>query len=417
MTSEPTATPDPPAEKFSISRLKLRHYRSIAGCNIKLGPLMLLVGPNGAGKSNVLDSLRLVSQSLNENLDNALRERGGIGEVRRRSRGHPTHFGISIEFSAGDVRGTFSFQVGAVSGGDFRVSREECRVLWPESEQLVTLGGPKAQVYGEKFYEVREGRVVASSEPLLPKVSEDRLYLVAVSAIESFRFVYEGLSNINVYNLNPDAMRHLQKPEAGDLLRRDGSNIASVIERLRRDYPDAKLRIEEYLNRVVEGVLGVERRGLGSWETIEFRQRVAGDAAPWTFQASSMSDGTLRALGVLAALLGGSPGQLSPVGVEEPEAALHPAAAGLLLDALRDASESRQVVVTTHSPDLLDSSSISPEELLAVRSMDGNTVIGPVDVAGQKALRESLFTPGELLRVDQLAPDRAESMQQLELFK
>ncbi|MBL6276748.1 AAA family ATPase [Micromonospora fiedleri] len=402
--------------KFSITRLKLRHYRSVAGCDINVGPLTLLVGPNGAGKSNILDSLRLVAQSLNENLDNALRERGGISEVRRRSRGHPTHFGISIEFTSAGLHGTFAFQVGAVSGGDFRVSREECRVWWPESDQLINIGSAQAQIYGEKFYEVREGKVVSSSEPLLPKVSEDRLYLVAVSGIEAFRFVYEGLSSVNVYNLNPDAMRHLQKPEAGDLLRRDGSNIASVIERLRRDYPDAKAKVEEYLSRVVEGVVGVERRGLGSWETIEFRQRVAGDVAPWTFQASSMSDGTLRALGVLAALLGGAPGRPSPVGVEEPEAALHPAAAGLLLDALRDASESRQVLVTTHSPDLLDSSTITPEEILAVRSVEGNTVVGPVDAAGQKALRESLFTPGELLRVDQLAPEKGGSTQ-LELFK
>ncbi|NJP34112.1 AAA family ATPase [Micromonospora sp. HSS6-12] len=402
--------------KFSINRLKLRHYRSIAGCDINLGPLTLLVGPNGAGKSNVLDSLRLVAQALNENLDNALRERGGISEVRRRSRGHPTHFGVSMEFTAAGLRGTFGFQVGAVSGGDFRVSREECRVWWPESDEVIDPGGLRALLYSEKFYEVREGKVVSSSEPLLPKVSEDRLYLVAVSGIEAFRFVYEGLSSINVYNLNPDAMRHLQKPEAGDLLRRDGSNIASVIERLRRDYPDAKAKIEEYLSRVVEGVVGVERRGLGSWETIEFRQRVAGDVAPWTFQASSMSDGTLRALGVLTALLGGAPGRPSPVGVEEPEAALHPAAAGLLLDALRDASESRQVIVTTHSPDLLDSSTISPDEILAVRSIEGNTVIGRVDAAGQKALRESLFTPGELLRVDQLAPEKNDSGQ-LELFR
>lgn len=415
MTDEPFVVPDR-TKQFTVDRLKLRHYRSIAGCNIELGPLTILVGPNGAGKSNVLDSLRLVSQALDENLDNALRERGGISEVRRRSRGHPTHFGISVEFSSADLYGTYAFQVAAVSGGDFRVSREECRVWWPlESDQPMDFGGHPLRVHSEKFYTVREGQLTASSEPLLSKVSDDRLYLVAVSGIEAFRFVYEGLANINIYNVNPDAMRHLQKPEAGDLLRRDGSNIASVIERLRRDQPAVKARIEDYLQRVVEGVVGVERRGLGSWETLEFRQRVAGDATPWTFQASSMSDGTLRALGVLSALLSGSPGHLSPVGIEEPEAALHPAAAGLLLDALRDASDSRQVLVTTHSPDLLDSSTISPEELLAVRSIDGNTVVGKVDPAGQKALLDSLFTPGELLRVDQLAPRSNDSLQ-LELF-
>ena len=416
MTEEPFVAPDW-TKQFTVSRLILRHYRSIAGCNIELGPLAILVGPNGAGKSNVLDSLRLVSQALNENLDNALRERGGISEVRRRSRGHPTHFGISVGFRSADLHGSYAFQVAAVSGGDFRVSREECRVWWPDSDRPTNIAGGHTQALRERHYTVREGELIASSEPLLTKVSGDRLYLVAVSGIAPFRFLYEGLTGINIYNFNPDAMRHLQKPEAGDLLRRDGSNIASLIERLRRDRPEVKARIEDYLNRVVEGMVGVERRGLGAWETLEFRQRVAGDAAPWTFQASSMSDGTLRTLGVLSALLGGSPNQLSPVGIEEPEAALHPAAAGVLLDALRDASDSRQVLVTTHSPDLLDSATIAPAELLAVRSVEGNTVVGKVDSAGQKALRENLFTPGELLRVDQLAPEANDSTQQPELFK
>src|SRR2546429_535731 len=106
--------------------MQLRHYRSIAECNVSLGPLTLLVGPNGAGKSNFLDALRLTAQALTENLDNALRERGGIGEVRRRSRGHPTHFGVRVRFSGGGYDGGYGYQIASVAGGDFRISHEEC---------------------------------------------------------------------------------------------------------------------------------------------------------------------------------------------------------------------------------------------------------------------------------------------------
>ncbi len=389
--------------RFDITRVRLRHYRSIAACDVSLGPLTLLVGPNGSGKSNFLDALRLTAQALTENLDNALRERGGVTEVRRRSRGHPNHFGVTVEFRNETSHGSYSFQVGAVSGADYRITREECEVRPLERqrrEDVVTL----AQLMeGEKFT-VRQGELIHATGTVMPPASKDRLYLVAASGLEQFRWVYDGLANINVYNINPDAIRHFQKPDSGELLRRDGANIASVIERLRREGPETKRRIEEYLSHVVEGVVGVERQGLGAWETIQFRQRVAGDAAPWTFPATSMSDGTLRALGVLTALLAHTHGTSSPVGVEEPEAALHPAAAGLLLDAMRDASASRQVFVTTHSPDLLDSLAIQPEELLAVRAVDGITEIAPLDRAGQQALCESLYTPGELLRTNQLIP-------------
>lgn len=321
----------------------------------------MLVGPNGSGKSNFLDALRLTAQGLAENLDNALRERGGINEVRRRSRGHPNSFGVEVDFRTNGHGGHYRFQVGAAKGGDYRITHEDCLIY--------------SAAFGsaDHSFSVRDGDLVAKTEKVMPPVSGDRLYLVAAAGLDVFRPVFDGLSAINVYNLNPDAMRHLQKPETGELLKRDGSNVASVLERLRRDRPKIKHCIEEYLSRVVEGISGVDRRGFGGWETVEFRQRVAGDEAPWTFQATSMSDGTLRALGVLVSLFAGSPSLASPVGIEEPEVALHPAAVGLLLDALRDAARTRQVFVTTHSPDLLDAPDIESDELLAVRSEGGNT--------------------------------------------
>jgi predicted ATPase len=133
-----------------------------------------------------------------------------------------------------------------------------------------------------------------------------------------------------------------------------------------------------------------------------------------------MSDGTLRALGVLVALFQGN-GDASRrlVGIEEPELALHPAAAGILTDSLQDASEHAQVFVTSHSPDLLDNESIPDESILAVVAEQGETQLGPLDDAGRSALRDHLYTAGELLRMDQLRPDpSAASLRpdQLDLF-
>ena len=70
-----------------LKRVALNNYKSIKVCGVSLGPLTFLVGPNGAGKSNFLDALRLTSESLNTSLEQALRDRGGINEVRRRSFG------------------------------------------------------------------------------------------------------------------------------------------------------------------------------------------------------------------------------------------------------------------------------------------------------------------------------------------
>ena len=148
-------------------------------------------------------------------------------------------------------------------------------------------------------------------------------------------------------------------------------------------------------------------------ETLVFKQKVAGADSPWSSPASNMSDGTLRALGVLVALFQAhddadrAVGQ-SLVGIEEPEAALHPAAAGILRDSLLDASSRKQVIVTSHSPELLDDVSLRFDSLLAVDASGGRTRIGRLDDAARFALHEQLLTAGELLRLNQLAPEQPE---------
>lgn len=123
---------------------------------------------------------------------------------------------------------------------------------------------------------------------------------------------------------------------------------------------------------------------------------------------ATCSDGTLRAFGVLLALFqvtGDSASQRRLVGIEEPEVALHPAAAGVLIDGLRDAAEQAQILVTSHSPDLLDNGEISPDSIIAVVAEHGESRIGPLDDVGRAVLRDHLYTAGELLRMGHLAPD------------
>jgi predicted ATPase len=165
----------------------------------------------------------------------------------------------------------------------------------------------------------------------------------------------------------------------------------------------------------------LERKAIGPMETLEFRQDVAGSEHPWRFLAQNMSDGTLRALGVMTALLQSNV-DYSPtlIGIEEPETALHPAASAALREVLVEASRHTQVLVTSHSPDLLDDQDIDADSILSVISEGGETKIAPLDEASRQVLREHLFSAGELLRLNQLAPDRKnieqQSATQTELF-
>lgn len=396
-----------------IRRVTIRNYKSIAACQVQLGPLMFLVGPNGSGKSNFLDALRFVADALRSSLDHALRERGTIKEVRRRSGGHPNHFALRFDFVLPSGRnGYYAFRIGAKPAGGYDVQQEECRIDG---------AGPLDEA---AHFHVKSGHVVSASLTPAPAALSDRLFLVAASGTPQFRPVFDALSRIEVYNLNPRAIAGMQPPDPGDILRRDGSNAASVLQQLA---PEIREQIRENLARIVPGVSDASAKTLGSQETIEFRQVVKGQEHPWTFLASAMSDGTIRAFAVLLAVFQAAsrqPNRPAPllIGLEEPEMALHPAAASVLLSALREGAQHCQILVTSHSPDLLDNPDIPTDALLAVDNADAITRIGPIDAAGATMLRNKLFTPGELLRQQQLAPDRAtisdvRNDQQLKLFE
>jgi len=142
-----------------LTRVILTNYKSIAACDVRLQPLTFLVGPNGSGKSNFLDALRFVTDSLRRSLDHALRERGGIGDVRRRSGGHPNHFGMRLEFALPTgAEGHYAFRVAARQSGGFEVQTEQC-----------FLNSPNA------WFKVETGQVTSSS-PVPPPALPDRLY-------------------------------------------------------------------------------------------------------------------------------------------------------------------------------------------------------------------------------------------------
>ena len=374
-----------------IHRVRARNFKSIAACDVRLGPLTFLVGPNGSGKSNFVDVLHFVKDALEGSLENAMNLRGGLFEVRRRSGGHPTHFGVRLNFQLPDDRtGYYAFNIGALPSGGFEVQREECAI-----------GAPGI---GPSFV-VEQGKATSTSESVFPVSTPDRLALVNAAGLPAFRPVFDAMTAMGFYNLNPRVVRDLQKPQDGAALKPLGENVASVVAFLDRHAHADKRLVEEYLQLVVPSVHGVERIAVGHMETLEFRQDMAGAKHPWKFPAHSMSDGTLRALGILVALFqGGDQARPSLVAIEEPEVALHPAAAGVLRDALARASQRCQVLVTSHSPELLDDRSIEVDNLLAVSAEEGSTRIAPIDDASRQMMRDALFTPGELLRLNQLEP-------------
>ena len=157
---------------------------------------------------------------------------------------------------------------------------------------------------------------------------------------------------MRTYRIEPTAIRAMQNPSGGTGLKADGGNVANVLHEIRRKSPDQDWpQICELLEAVVSGTVDVQPKKCGDKLILGFTQRQKG-VAPIKFEASSMSDGSLRALGLITAVF--QYPKPSLLLIESPEASIHPTALGTIIDVLRLASHSMQVVVITHSPDLLD---------------------------------------------------------------
>ena len=140
-----------------LTRIKIRNYKSIGKCDIAPGRLTVLVGRNGSGKSNFLDALRFLVEGLQTSLDHAIKARGGIDEVRRRSTGHPHNFGIEVEMNLPDSHtAVYGFEISSRPKGGFLVKSEKLDVRRPNNTKLA-------------YFRVSNGTIGDSSLENMPK--------------------------------------------------------------------------------------------------------------------------------------------------------------------------------------------------------------------------------------------------------
>ncbi len=227
------------------------------------------------------------------------------------------------------------------------------------------------------------------------------LALPLVGGDARFQAGLRFLSDMRIYRIEPEALRAMQGPDGGVRLHSDGRNAASVLREIQRQSPDDRERIRELLERIVPGTLGVRPNRHGNKLTLEFTPNGA-TSAPVKFKAFNMSAGTLRVLGLLTVIFQRPAPSL--LAIEEPEATMHPGALGAILDVLRHAGRFMQVVVTTHSPDVLDAPWIEDRHLRITSWEEGATRVSPVSAAARTALGEHLMGAGELLRSNALTP-------------
>lgn len=378
----------------SLRSLRLKRFRSLPSAQLEFDNPTFLVGQNGSGKSNVVDAIAFLSDAMSLPLQTVFDRRGGIVAVRNRSSARSRLSNLGFRAELRDLNSetksalyAVEFQVAENHG--FSVVRERCVVIRRDESR-------------DWFDRSPALGFRSSAEALEPSLVANALALPLVGGDTRFQSVYNFLAEMRAYCIQPAALRELQYPDDGIRLRRDGCNAASALREIKRRSPKDWHLARGLLESIVPGTTDVRSRDRGNKLALEFTQDW-GKSKTVTFEGRNMSDGTLRTLGILAAIFQAS--TPSVLVIEEPAASVYPTALGAILDLLRSASRATQVIVTTHSADLLDAEWIQDNHIRIVGWERGATRVDSVSKATRNALASRLMRPGELLRANALTAE------------
>jgi len=371
-------------------RVEVRNFRSIEDITVDLAPFTVVVGPNGSGKSNFAD-VPVFARDILTDASAAIQNRGGIASVRRWRPSRPND--VTLDMRTADTRrllDTDYFQHSFTLA-----SKPDSR--WEFKRELFAryrLGKPVLKV-------IRDGKKFDFSSSVIEPPPQN--FLEGISPNVSIFFLLRGLwapsvtglRNARRFRLNPEAMKQPQLSTERTRLDESGSNIAIAVRHLRKN-PKSWEPVKLAMRKIIPGLLDIEDDALGRYVSVRFVQRQAGGTAQ--FAATEMSEGAIRALGILVAAQQMEKSEL--LIIEEPEVSIHPGAATLLFDVLKVASRKGAVLLTTHSAELLDAA--RDEEILVCDYREGVTALGPLANEQRKLVKDGLLSVAELMRSEPL---------------
>ena len=352
-----------------IESLHLKNILSFKDAKLDLQPLNVLIGPNGSGKSNLIDVIGLL-QAVPGDLGSFLRRNGPVSNWAWQC-DHSNHAPSFIAMLHNHTLPNTPLYYGLEmtihnDGRRVWLSRETLesesdKPIYPPFLSYFDLQNSEGRVaeYGpDDLSDIREIRLdsgqLSPDKSVLSMIRDPNYFPTlmrfadAFSVIKSYRNWYVGRDS---------PVRHPQRTDGDpNFLEEDFSNLALVVNDLlsRRLEPS----LDSYLKRFYESYESLHPRIFGN--TIELIVNEAGMST--SLPASRLSDGTIRFIALLAILCHPEPPPL--ICIEEPEIAMHPDSLDLVVELLRKASERTQLIVTTHSPWLIDRLSAKPEQVV-----------------------------------------------------
>ena len=396
-----------------LKSLRVQHFRSLTDVSLKFSPITILVGQNGSGKSNVVDALRFVRDSLRHSLDHAISERGGIDVLRQYSPTRPYAFSIELHFEyeideKGVYPATYSFKV-VGSGSNYRVESEEATwfdesFVYDEKSKSWTSTG----IQPINYLRDKAGKILINNqESKQPDLPVDQLGIRSFYSYGdlslSRNIIVEELMEMRFASIYPNILREPSRPDTDRLLKENCANWASVLKAMRQRKVGEQMmhKVMELMRQVMPGLEQVTVKLIGGYLVPQFLVKETDVSKAHYFDPVQLSDGTLRMFAIFLSLYQiPAPGFFA---LEEPELTIHPGLIGLLADAFKEVSQNTQLLITTHSPYLLDH--FGSEVIRVVSMSEGQTGVYDIRRSQLEAVKERLMTLSEVMALDGLRPE------------
>lgn len=406
-----------------IARIALENYRNLSlKEGMTLRPLNIFIGPNGSGKSNLIRFLRFIHDTL-----------GSQGSVDGAFEKAVQTFGANriLNFQASSATVDLSILLDLFEGVRTEFNTELISIFPRVIPQRESLWLDPAGTQSERFpyYDVHsempgEGVVSVYTDIEKRTVQSERVY-----ALPSKQFVFHSLQTfLEKSNLPPrDIPYHEERrrvmefvdkwrfynatdmPSSGikaatpklgmrdDTLSESGENLSLVLYNLVKEFVDFGQELQEAMTQLfprTRWLRAIEVIGT----SIQLEWYVGDNKEP--FSLKEMSDGTIRMLCWAAILL--SPKPASLIALDEPEMGIHPSWLGILAGWITRASRKTQVILSTHSPDLLDYFTEERESVYVFSTDPDNmtsNLVKPLKEEWLKPKLEEGWQLGDLYRV------------------
>jgi predicted ATPase len=378
-------------EPLRLSNLRLQNWKNFAACDVAIANRAFLVGPNASGKSNFLDAFRFLRDlaSAGGGFQEAVRRRNGVSAIRCLAARRYPDIELRVIVQTREASPRWEYELG------FNQDKQH-----------------RARIAKEKV--ARDGKTLLQRPNEDDTQDPDRLtqtHLEQVNVNRSFRNLASFFESIRYLHIVPQLVREPDRsvgrandPFGGDFL----EQIARTQERTRV----ARLRrIRDALRVAVPQLTEIEL-----WRDERGTPHLRGKYEHWRPQGAwqteeQFSDGTLRLMGLLwVAMEGGG-----PLLLEEPELSLHPEIVRFLpqMFARIQRRTGRQIILSTHSPDLLRDEGIALDEMLLLRPGAEGTEVTPASAFQDIP---DLLQGGLTLADAVLPKTRPERAEQLPLF-